>query len=282
LKLSRRQFLKLSAASTAAVGIGGLGLGMWLRTRVEISHVNVNLPRLPEEFNGLTIAHLSDLHHGPFISADYLQRCVEIANGLKPDLIALTGDFTFGAKVYAEPCAEVLSGLQARIGKFAVLGNHDHYNSAGRVTRAMRQAGITVLIDEKERLEKRGEKLWLFGVDDLYHGKTDLAKLYRDCPPEETRITLAHNPDFLDEYVGTHQHTDFMLSGHTHGGQIRFPILGAPHLKLLGHEYVMGLQRRDTMQIYTTRGIGTVGPPVRFLCPPEIVLYTLRRGEITI
>lgn len=282
MKLSRRQFIKLSAASITAVGVGGLGLGMWLRTRVEISRVNVNLPRLPEEFNGLTIAHLSDLHHGPFISADYLQRCVEIVNELNPDLIALTGDFTFGAKAYAEPCGEVLSGLKARIGKFAVLGNHDHYNSAGRVTRALRQAGISVLIDEKERLEKNGEKLWLFGVDDLYHGNTDLVKLYSDCPKEEMRITLAHNPDFLDEYVGTHQHTDFMLSGHTHGGQIRFPLLGAPHLKLLGHEYVMGLQKQGAMQIYTTRGIGTVGPPVRFLCPPEIVLYTLRRGEITV
>ena len=282
MKLSRRQFIKLSAASTAVVGLGGWGLGMWLRTQVEVSHVNVNLPRLPEEFNGLTIAHLSDLHHGPFISADYLQRCVELANGLNPDLIALTGDFTFGAKAYSEPCGEVLSGLKARIGKFAVLGNHDHYNSAGRVTRALRQAGITVLIDDKERLEKRGEKLWLFGVDDLLMGNTDLVKLYSDCPKDEMRITLSHNPDFLAEYAEKQQHTDFMLSGHTHGGQIRVPLLGAPHLKLLGHEYVMGLQRRDTMQIYTTRGIGTVGPPVRFLCPPEIVLYTLRRGEITV
>lgn len=281
MKLSRRQFIKLSAASTATVGLGGLGFGMWLRTQVEVSQVNVNLPRLPEEFNGLTIAHLSDIHHGPFISADYLQRCVEIANSLQPDLIALTGDFTFGAKSYAEPCGEVLSGLKPRIGKFAVLGNHDHYNSAGRVTRALRQAGITVLIDNKERLEKRGEKLWLFGVDDLLMGNTDLVKLYSDCPKDEARITLAHNPDFLDKYAEKQQHTDFMLSGHTHGGQIRFPLLGAPHLKLLGHEYVMGLQQRDTMQIYTTRGIGTVGPPVRFLCPPEIVLYTLRRGEIT-
>lgn len=265
-----------------ALGLGGLGLGMWLRTQVEVSQVNVNLPHLPEDFNGLTIAHLSDIHHGPFIPADYLHRCVEIANSLKPDLIALTGDFTFGAKAYAEPCGEILSGLKPRIGKFAVLGNHDHYNSAGRVTRALRQAGITVLIDEKERLEKKGDKLWLFGVDDLFHGNTDLVKLYSDCPKDELRITLAHNPDFLDEYVEKQQHTDFMLSGHTHGGQIRFPLFGAPHLSLLGHQYVMGLQRRETMQIYTTRGIGTVGPPVRFLCPPEIVLYTLRRGEITI
>ena len=282
MKLTRRQFIKLSAASTVALGLGGLGLGAWLRTRVELSQVTVNLPRLPEEFNGLTIAHLSDIHHGQFIPADYVQRCVEIANSLNPDLIALTGDFTFGAKAYAEPCGEILSGLKARIGKFAVLGNHDHYNSAGRVTRALRQAGITVLIDDKECLEKKGEKLWLFGVDDLSQGNTDLVKLYRDCPPDEMRITLAHNPDFIDEYAQQQQHTDFMLSGHTHGGQIRFPLLGAPHMKLLGHEYVMGLQRKDAMQIYTTRGIGTVGPPVRFLCPPEIVLYTLRRGEITI
>lgn len=282
MKFTRRQFIKLSAASTVALGLGGLGLGAWLRTRVEISRVTVNLPRLPAEFDGLTIAHLSDIHHGQFIPADYVQRCVEIANSLNPDLMALTGDFTFGAKVYTEPCAEILSGLKARIGKFAVLGNHDHYSSAGRMTRALRQAGITVLVDEKECLEKRGEKLWLFGVDDLAQGNTDLVQLYSACPPDEMRITLAHNPDFIDEYTDKQQHTDFMLSGHTHGGQIRFPLLGAPHMKLLGHEYVMGLQRKDTMQIYTTRGIGTVGPPIRFFCPPEIVLYTLRRGEITL
>jgi hypothetical protein len=187
-----------------------------------------------------------------------------------------------GAKAYAEPCAEILSSLKARIGKFAVLGNHDHYSSAGRMTRALRQAGLTVLVDEKESLEKRGEKLWLFGVDDLLEGDTDLVKLYRDCPADEMRLTLAHNPDFLDKYIETQQHTDFMLSGHTHGGQIRLPLLGAPHMKLLGHEYVMGLVQKGAMQLYTTRGIGTVGLPVRFLCPPEIVLYTLRRGDITL
>jgi hypothetical protein len=265
-----------------AVGLGGLGFGAWLRTRLEISRVTVNLPRLPAEFDGLTIAHLSDIHYGQFIPADYVQRCVELANSLQPDLMALTGDFTLGAKAYAEPCAEILSSLKARIGKFAVLGNHDHYSSAGRMTRALRQAGLTVLVDEKESLEKRGEKLWLFGVDDLLEGDTDLVKLYRDCPADEMRLTLAHNPDFLDKYIETQQHTDFMLSGHTHGGQIRLPLLGAPHMKLLGHEYVMGLVQKGAMQLYTTRGIGTVGLPVRFLCPPEIVLYTLRRGDITL
>lgn len=280
MNLSRRKFIRLAAASTVTIGLGGLGLGYWLREQVELSQVTVNLPRLPEAFNNLTIAHLSDLHHGRFIPAEYLSRCVEITNSLNPDLIALTGDFTFGAKAYSEPCGEILSGLKAKIGKFAVLGNHDHYNSAGRVTRALRQAGITVLIDERERLEKKGDKLWLFGVDDFLQGDTDLVKLYRDCPKDEARITLSHNPDFLRVFAEKQQHTDFMLSGHTHGGQVRIPLIGAPHLQLLGHEYVMGLNRLEMMQIYTTRGIGTVGPPVRFLCPPEIVLYTLRRGAI--
>ncbi len=282
MKFSRRQFIKLSAASIVTAGLGGLGVGYSLRTGVEVSKVTVNLPRLPSEFNDLTIAHLSDIHHGAFISQEYIQRCVDITNALNPDLIALTGDFTLGAKAYSEPCGEVLSGLRARIGKFAVLGNHDHYNSAGRVTRALRQAGITVLIDQKEALEKNGEKLWLVGVDDLHFGDTDLPKLLNDCGKDEARITLSHNPDFIDVFAEKNQHSDFMLSGHTHGGQIRVPILGAPHLKLLGNNYIMGLNRLDTMQIYTTRGLGTVLPPVRLFCPPEIVIYTLRRGEITI
>ncbi len=282
MKLTRRQFIKLSAASTVAVGLGSLAIGGWIRTNVEVSKVNVNLPRLPEAFNGLTIAHLSDIHHGRFISQSYLSRCVEIVNSFQPDLIALTGDFTFGAKSYADPCGEVLSGLHAKIGKFAVLGNHDHYNSVGRVTRALGKAGVTVLIDEKERLEVKGDRLWLFGTEDFQSGDTDLVQLYKDCPRDEARITLSHNPDFLDEFAAKDQHTDLMLSGHTHGGQIRIPLLGAPHLKVLGHNYIMGLQRKDTMQVYTTRGIGTVGPPVRLFCPPEIVLYTLQRGEITI
>jgi predicted MPP superfamily phosphohydrolase len=198
---------------------------------------------------------------------------------LQPDLIALTGDFTFAGKHYAEPCAEALALLRARVGTYAVLGNHDHYNSAGRITRALRHVGITVLVDERERLERRGDKLWLVGVDDLAHGiPADLPRLLRDVPADESRVTLAHNPEYLDVFAGRGQHTDFMLSGHTHGGQIRFPLLGAPHV--IGQRYIMGLNSRGPMQIYTSRGIGTVGPPVRLNCPPEVALYTLRQGAV--
>lgn len=274
--LSRRKFIKVSALGAAALAGAGAGYGLFERTQVGLSRVEIRLARLPAAFDGLTVAHLSDIHFGPFLDGDFVSRCVAIVNELNPDLIALTGDFTFGAKHYAEPCAEALTPLRARVGTYAVLGNHDHYNSAGRIARALRRVGVNVLIDERERLERRGEKLWLLGVDDLAYGKTDLAQLMRDVPPDESRITLSHNPEFLNVFISRGQHTDLMLSGHTHGGQIRFPLLGAPHIAT--QPYIMGLYRRGPMQLYTTRGIGTVGPPVRFNCPPEIVLYTLRQA----
>jgi uncharacterized protein len=275
--LTRRKFIKLTAATAGAAALGGIGYGLYERTQVEVSRVDVRLERLPAAFDGLTVAHLSDIHFGPFLGAGFLSRCVEIVNSLQPDVIALTGDFTFGAKHYAEPCAEALAPLRSRVGTYAVLGNHDHYNSAGRVARALGGAGMTVLIDGRERLERRGEKLWLMGVDDPAIGRTaDLPRLLRDVPQDEARVTLAHTPEYLDIFAAQGAHTDFMLSGHTHGGQVRIPFLGAPHV--IGQRYIKGLYRRGPMQIYTTRGIGTVGPPVRLNCPPEIVLYTLRQG----
>ena len=276
MSLSRRQFIGIGAL--AGAGSLATAYGYNQHTQIEVSRVEILLDRLPEEFNGLTIAHLSDLHHGRFISQDYIHHCVELTNALKPDLIALTGDFTFGAKAYAEPCGEVLQGLRANIGIYGVLGNHDHYNSAGRITRAIRSAGANVLVDQRENLEKGGRRLWIVGVDDLQHGHTDLPALLSDCPEKEFRLTLSHNPEFLDLFSDHQQHTDLMLSGHTHGGQIRLPLLGAPHLSLTGHKYVMGLNQFKGMQVYTTRGVGTVGPPVRLFCPPEIGFYTLRKG----
>lgn len=279
-KWTRRDVLKLSAASVAAVGLGGLGYGAAVRDQVEVSRVDVKVANLPAAFDGLTIAQLSDIHHGPFTGLDYIRRCVEIANGLNPDLIALTGDFTYGGRKYIEPCAEVLCGLKARVGVYAVLGNHDYYAGASQVARALKNAGCNVLIDALDRIEHRGERLWLAGVDDLYYGATDVKRLLRDIPRESARVALAHNPDFIEEFAARSQHVDLMLSGHTHGGQIRLPLLGALHVSSsYGQQYVIGLNRKDEMQIYTTRGIGTVTLPARLDCPPEIVLFTLGKKD---
>jgi len=278
-QLSRRDWVKLSAASVATVGLGCLSYGFLVRDHVEVSRVEVKIANLPDPFAGLTIAHLSDIHHGPYTSLDYIHRCVEIANGLNPDLVALTGDFTFGGKRHIEPCAEALRSLKPRVGVYASLGNHDYYVGAGLVAKALRGAGFNLLIDAKDRLESRGDKLWVMGVDDLHYGETDLRSLMREAPREQPRIVLGHQPDWIEEFAARNKHADLMLSGHTHGGQIRIPLLGAPQTPSeYGQRYTMGLVRRDAMQIYTTRGIGTVGVPSRFDCPPEIVLYTLQRA----
>jgi predicted MPP superfamily phosphohydrolase len=177
-----------------------------------------------------------------------------------------------------EPCAEVLKGLRARAGVYAVLGNHDYYVGASLVTGALKRAGCSVMIDALDRIELRGAQLWLAGTDDLYYGTTDPKKLLRGIPDKAPRIVLAHNPDFIEEFAAKDQHVDLMISGHTHGGQIRFPMAGAPHVSsAYGQQYVIGLNRKDAMQIYTSRGIGTVFLPTRVDCPPEIVMFTLRK-----
>jgi len=276
---TRRDWIKVSAASVAAVGLGCLSHGFAVRDHVEISRVPVKIANLPDEFAGVTIAQLSDIHHGRYTGLDYINRCVEIVNGLKPDLIALTGDFTHRGKQYIEPCAESLKNLRAAIGVYAVLGNHDYYAGASRVARALRNAGCNLLIDAQDRIERRGSKLYILGVDDLYYGDTNIDRLVRDIPKDAPKIVLAHNPDFIEEFAVRQRHIDFMMSGHTHGGQIRLPVLGAPHISSsYGQRYAIGLNRNGSMQVYTTRGIGTVLLPSRFDCPPEITLYTLERA----
>jgi hypothetical protein len=274
---SRRKFLKVSAAAVTTVGASCLGYGYAVSENVQLSHVDVPIRHLPPEFHGLTIGHLSDIHHGMYTGADYIRRCVALLNQQQPDLVALTGDFTFGRRTYIEPCADVLSELKPRIGTYAVLGNHDYYQGAGHVARALRRVNINLLIDERERLEVRGARLSLLGVDDLYYGQTDVLRLLRDIPNDEPKVVLAHNPDFIEEFAVKNAHIDLMMSGHTHGGQIRLPLVGAPHIDSdYGQRYAIGMNRCREMQIYTTRGIGTITLPVRLDCPPEIVLYRLR------
>ena len=277
--LHRRQFLKRTAFTVSAVGLGCLGYGYAVNDHVEVSRVEVKLADLDSAFAGLTVAQLSDLHLGVYTSADYLRRCVEIVNSLQPDLVALTGDYTYISRKYVEPVADVLSELKPRIGSYAVLGNHDYYQGAGQVVRALRRAKLNVLVDAYDRLDWRGGRLGLFGVDDLYYGDTNERRLLNQAPPDEPRLLLAHNPDFIGRFIEKKLRVDLMMSGHTHGGQIRFPLVGAPHIdSMFGQRFARGLNRWEQIQIYTTRGIGMVGLPVRFACPPEIVLYTLRQA----
>lgn len=242
---------------------------------LSIEQVTIRLKRLPKNLDGFRIVHLSDIHHSPFTDLAHITRAVELSNKLQPDMFVLTGDFVSHEPEYIAPAAEVLGRLESEFGTFACLGNHDHWTNAELVTSCLRDAGIKVLINEGFRFTARGASVWLCGVDDYQVGKTDLRAALRGSFPDEMKLLLAHNPKIL--YRAARASIDLMLSGHTHGGQVK---LRDDEKRILPRrrKFASGLYRRKETQIYITRGIGTVVLPVRYGCPPEISLIELRQG----
>lgn len=244
--------------------------------RLTVEHQKIHLPRLPRELDGFRVVQLSDIHHSPFTSREQIERAVETANSLQPDIVALTGDYVSKERAYAAPCAELLGGLRARHGVYAVLGNHDHWTDAALITDLFRAEGITVLVNQGMRFEKKGAAFWLAGVDDTMVGLEDLSLALAGSSNQEFKLLLAHNPIILRR--AARAGVDLVLSGHTHGGQVSLrsehSISGRPRRRLL-----KGLARQGETQIYITRGLGTVVLPVRFGCPPEVSLLELRCAE---
>jgi predicted MPP superfamily phosphohydrolase len=241
----------------------------WLCTE----RVTIRLKRLPAVLNGFTITQLSDLHRGPYVAEHEIQSAVGQANRLRADLIVLTGDYVSHSAKYARSCANLLGALQARFGVVAILGNHDHWTDASTVARELESQKIRVLRNEALAIEKDETRLWIAGVDDVWEEKADLALALRQVPKDEVTVLLAHEPDYAD--TASAYPVDLQLSGHSHGGQVRLPLLGAPRLPYLGIKYPAGLRSVGSMQVYTNRGIGVINPPVRFGRRPEITLLTL-------
>jgi predicted MPP superfamily phosphohydrolase len=279
--LTRRKFLAGSAAGLAALALADT---LYLEPRdVQVRRVNISLKRLPQAFDGFRIAQISDIHFGPYMGKPGVERAVRLVQSFQPDLIALTGDFVShpfaqrngkaGGR-FVEPCADVLAGCKdSRL--VAVLGNHDHWNNAGIVEAGLKERGISVLRNASLPLEREAARLWIAGVDDAFVHTADLGMALRGVPTNEATILLAHEPDFADH--ATHFPVDLQLSGHSHGGQVRLPGVGALVLPPMGRKYPMGLNRVGELQVYTNIGLGVVNPPVRFLCPPEVTFLTLSR-----
>ncbi|HEY8203276.1 MAG TPA: metallophosphoesterase [Pyrinomonadaceae bacterium] len=242
---------------------------------LSIERQEIFLRRLPKKLDRFRIVHLSDFHYGPLVNPEHLQRAVRAANDLRPDLIALTGDYISQDRAYAAPCAEVVGKLRARHGVYAVLGNHDHWTDAALIADLFRLEGIRVLVNEGSRMDLKGETFWLAGVDDTMVGLEDLSLAMAGARHSEFKLLLAHNPIILRRAarVGV----DLVLSGHTHGGQVTWRSeksrSGRPRRRML-----RGLGRRGDTQIYVTRGLGTVVLPIRYGCPPEISVLELRRA----
>ena len=285
--LTRREFLRSAVkwSGGAAFAAGAYG-GFFERVHVVVRRVEIPLHRLPEAFDGFTIAQISDLHYHPEFSAGVIRKAVEIVQGLKPDVVAITGDFVTlsefhqydpkAAKV-AGPCAELLAPLQPKMGVFAVLGNHDSYSDPGFVAEALSAKGIRVLQNEALPLEREGRRLWVAGVADVLAKFADLDATLEHVPPTEPVMLLAHEPDFADR--AARHPVDLQLSGHSHGGQIRLPGFQPLMLPALGRKYPMGLRQVKQTTLYTNIGLGTIVVPIRFMATPEVTLFTLRSGK---
>jgi predicted MPP superfamily phosphohydrolase len=241
---------------------------------------------LPHAFDGFTIAQLSDFHYEDHFSVMPIRKAVEIVNALHPDLVVLTGDFVTvpwldeppeKLRRYAqtaEPCARILQELQAPMGRFSILGNHDVASDPARVVRTLRDHHLPALLNRSVSLERGKGRIWLAGIDDVMEGRPDLGLALANIPSAECTVLLAHEPDFADE--ASLLPVDLQLSGHSHGGQVWLPGIGAPWLPPLGRRYPRGLYKVGDMTLYTNIGIGTIRAPIRLNCPPEITLITLR------
>ena len=245
----------------------------------------IALRRWPSRLDGFSIALLSDFHYDPYFSVHPIRSAVEMVNGLRPDLVTLTGDFVsvplFGdharGAALAEPCAQLLRKLEAPHGVWAVLGNHDAYADADRVTDVLTAVGIPVLANRSVPIEKDGARFWLGGTDDVLGGVPDVPATLHGIPSDEAVVLMVHEPDYAD-FVASYP-VDLQLSGHTHGGQVRVPFLRPLYLPAMAKKYVQGFFKVRELALYTNAGIGTVQLPVRWNCPPEVTLIRLRRAR---
>lgn len=283
--MSRRSFLALSAASA-----GGLALysGEIARHELSVEERTIHLERLPDAFRGMRIAQISDIHYLEFTERFFLREVVDRVNRLKPDMVVITGDFITDGPIYFSSehvtkgnalghmpeCASILSGIECPL-RYTSLGNHDQLVNGPAVQRILTDHQLPCLHNTAVPLERDGRRVWLMGLGSacVNDAKPDVAIPASAVRDKEAIIVMAHEPDIVPEIAK--YNADLMLSGHTHGGQIRIPFLPPFFLPIYGKDYVAGWFRYGPTQLYVNRGVGAIGLPFRLNCPPEITLFTL-------
>lgn len=283
-KFSRRDFFKMAGylfLSSLVAGSGGLAYGIFVEPEeLDVTEVEIKLPRLPRPFSGYRIVQFSDLHMGGWMNGERLRKVVDVVIEQQPDLVVITGDF-FSGPVWnenlvnaAEEFVLEISRLTAEVTTLGVLGNHDYWSDAAEARKALHKGGVIEIGNGHFSLERDGQELHIAGVDDIWYEHDDLDTVLSKLPETGAAILLAHEPDFADVSVKTGRF-GLQLSGHSHGGQIVLPFIGAPVLPWLGKKYSSGLYKVGEMWQYTNRGVGMVDLSLRINCPPEITIFTL-------
>lgn len=273
----KRQLLNGALSATAGI-VNGMTDGCAIRwCKPDITQTMIGIPLLRPNWDGARIALITDLHIGRRVPVEHLQRIVDITNDASPDIVALTGDFVSDIRSVDQRFIDALAAISAPEGKFAVLGNHDYYlHKTPKLRAAIEAAGVVMLSNAGQMLLRDGQGLYIAGVDDPWGSGPDLAAAVAGAPQHVPRILLCHNPDFAEKMPSS-PWVDLMLAGHTHGGQIKLPILTRLALPNKYKRYVAGLVAGPKCPVYVSRGLGVVGMPIRYNCPPEIAIITLRQ-----
>ncbi|GMX63069.1 metallophosphoesterase [Paenibacillus elgii] len=281
-KLSRRSFLKtltVTAAGLVALPGATYGYARYAEPRwLEVTEYMLSFARLPQQLDGIKVVQFSDVHLGFNFDTKNLSELIGLINRIQPDIVCFTGDLVDDAVgPDGDAYARILSELRPPLGKYAVLGNHD-YKDARQVQALLKSAAFEVLTNKMVRIQHQGSSFVMAGVDDQWKGNPDADKALARVRPEDFVILLSHCPDFAD--IAVHYPVDFQLSGHSHGGQVRLPFYGHVLAPKFGKKYVLGhyVLGGGKLQLFVNRGIGVSTHPVRFLCRPELTVFTFRKG----
>jgi uncharacterized protein len=281
--MTRRRFLQIlggSFAGAAAIGTGGFAYATQIEPDwVAYEQVELTLPRMQQDFDGFRLVQISDIHLSDRMTGAHLADVVTQVIGLKPDLVAITGDFVDRLHQLKASLADLYAALKPltlETQVVAVLGNHDYWTGASEVRAMLSNTGILELSNRTQHLERNRSHLWVAGVDDFWEGHDRIGRVIEQIGNRTgAAILLAHEPDYADISRATGRF-DLQISGHSHGGQVVLPFIGPPVLPRYGEKYPSGLYDLGSMFQYTNRGLGTIPPRVRFNCRPEVTVFTLK------
>ncbi|RDW18410.1 metallophosphoesterase [Oceanobacillus arenosus] len=283
--MNRRTFIKKGLGSI--VGLASLSSGTYYYARdieprmLHIQKETIYSNKIATAFNNFRIVQFSDTHAGFHYSMEEINALMKKINTLKPDLVVFTGDLVDEPNQYDwyPNLIEALSTITARYGKYWIYGNHDHGGyGTDIINDVMERAGFTLLKNSHTAINKDNDRIIIAGIDDVMLGDPNLQQALQSANPELFTILLAHEPDYADTTV--QYPVDIQLSGHSHGGQIRFPFIGHLYTPAYAEKFVRGKYslNNDKLTVYVNSGIGTTRLPYRFFCKPELHVYTLQQN----